>query len=185
MYARAVDEAAASLRRLRREEWEDFALALLALSLALAAAEAHRALALPLFLGGLYVGGKGLGALWHRWDLVDRLSGDREAYSIAEIREYASEQATGERRRGYAALIRRSIRHRSVCDPRIVLVTDELEGLAAELEDVALTFDPASAVACRRLLTEPLESALLDSDASAEDLRASIRRIRLGFHDAG
>ena len=90
MHARAVDDAATRLRDLRREEWEDLSLAALAIALALAATWARPALALPLFLGGLAVGALGLRALWRRWDLVDRLAGERDAHVISEVRAYAA-----------------------------------------------------------------------------------------------
>jgi hypothetical protein len=184
MYARAVDEAAQRLRELRREERGDLWLAVGVMALALAAAEAHHPLALPLFSGSLTVGGLGLRALWRRWDLVDRLSGERDAYAIAEVLEYAAREATPERRRSYSTSIRRSIEDRSPYDVRIARVADELDGLARELEDETLTLDPACAVACRRLLNDPADGALLDSAVSAEDLLASIRRIRLGLDHA-
>ena len=63
MYARAVDEAAARLRELRHEEWEDLGLAALALGLAVVATQVRPAFAMPLFLGGLAVGALGVRAL--------------------------------------------------------------------------------------------------------------------------
>jgi hypothetical protein len=181
MYARAIEEAATALRRLHHDEWADLGLALVALTLALVASATYGPLAVPLFLGALYAGGSGLRASWRRWDLVDRLSGNPDAYSIDEIRACASRQATAERRRDYAASIRRSLKHRSPYDSRIESVAEELEALARELEDRTLAFDPACAVACRRLLNDPASSALLDPEASVENLRSSIRRIRLGL----
>jgi hypothetical protein len=184
MYARAVDEAAARLRELRREEWEDFGVSLAAMALALVATQAHHALTMPLFLGSLVVGALGMRALWRRWDLVDRLSGEPDAYAIAEVLESASREATLDRRRGYAALIRRRVRDRSACDTRIALVADELDQLACELEDSGLALDPACAVACRRLVSDTAESALFDPTVSAEELLANIRRIRFGLDHA-
>jgi hypothetical protein len=73
MYARAVDEAAARLRELRHEEWEELGLAAVALGFALAATQVLPRLAAPLFLGGLPLWALGVRALWRRWDLVDRL----------------------------------------------------------------------------------------------------------------
>lgn len=106
MYARAVDDASARLRELRQDEWQDLGLAALALGLAAVAAEVRPTLALPLFLAGLVVGALGAKALWRRWDLVERLSGERDAYVISEVRAYASREATMERRHTFAALIR-------------------------------------------------------------------------------
>jgi len=181
MYARAVDDAAAGLRELRHQEREAFGLGLAALALAVLAAGLHHVLAVPLFLGGLTVGASGIRALWRRWDLVDRLSAEPDAYSIPEILECASREATAERRRGHAALIRRTLKNRSACDARVVQVAGELDALARELEDRELRLEPACAVACRRLVSEPGESPLFDERVPAEDLRACIHRIRLGF----
>lgn len=57
MHARAVEEAAARLHDLRHAEWEGLGVGALALGLAVAATQVHPPLALPLFLGGLVVGG--------------------------------------------------------------------------------------------------------------------------------
>ena len=184
MYARTVDEAAVRLRELRHEEWERIGVALAAMTLALAAAQAHHPLTMPLFLGGLVVGALGVRTFWRRWDLVDRLSGEPDAHAIAEILDYASREATLERRTDYAVSIRRRLRDGSLFDTRLERVADELDGLACELEDSGLTLDPACAVACRRLVTDPAESALFDQAVSAEELLASIRRIRFGFRPA-
>jgi hypothetical protein len=182
MYARAVEEAAVRLRELHRDEWERFGLAAAAMALALGAAQAHHPLAMPLFLGSLVVGGLAVRAVWQRWDLVDRLSAEPDAHAIAEVLDYASREATPERRRGYAALIRHRMRDRSAHDPRMARLADELEALARELEDTRLPLDPACAVACRRLLTDPADSALFDPAVPAEDLLASVRRIRFGLN---
>ena len=70
MYARAVDDAGSRLRDLRREEWSDLALATVAVAAALAATHVRPGIAIPLFLGGLFVGARGLVAAWRRWDLA-------------------------------------------------------------------------------------------------------------------
>ena len=184
MYARAVEEAGLRLRNLRREEWEDFTLAAVAMALALVAAEALHELAVPLLLGGLAGVGLGVRALWRRWDLVERLSEETDAHAISEVFDYAARDATLSRRRGYALMIRRTIRERSPYDPRIASVADDFEALAGGLEDTSLVIEPACAVKCRRLLTEPTESVLFDPAAPTEDLLASIRRIRVGLTPA-
>ena len=87
MYARAVDDAGTRLRELRRDEWHDLALAGVALALAIGATAYAPSLALPLLIGGLAVGALGIRALWRRWDLVDRLADEPDAYAIAEVIE--------------------------------------------------------------------------------------------------
>ena len=182
MYARAVDDAEARLRELRVEERGDLVLAALALGSSVVATQFVPELALPLFLGGLVVGALGMRALWRRWELVERLSGDRDAYVISEVLAHASREAAMERRASFAALIRtRMQRSEPDGEARVRLAADELEALASELEDPNLAFDPAAAVACLRLLTDFVGSPLLNSEKPPEDLFSRVRQIRSGF----
>lgn len=182
MYARAVDDAGARLRELHREEWEDLALAGAALALAAAASALAPSLAVPLFVGGLASGILGVRALWRHWDLVDRLAGDRDAYVIPEVRAYASRWSTRERRLTLAAIVRAHVAPAGPSPPRdLGDAARELEALAAELEDDDLELDPACAVACFRLVSEPAESPLLDDGRSRAALHDEVRRIRAGF----
>jgi hypothetical protein len=171
MYARAVDEAGSRLRELHRRQWEDLGLGAVALVLALAAAHVRPALAVPLLVGALGVGALGLRALWRRWDLVDRLAEERDAYAIPEVLAYARREASLERRRCVAASIRTRLAAGGPCAAGPVAA--ELEALASDLEDVGLALEPACAVACRRLVS--------DAHPPPEDVRALVRRIRGGF----
>ena len=185
MYARALDDATTRLRELRREEWQDIALGLLALALALVATRLRPELAMPLFLGGVAVGALGVRALWRRWDLVDRLAGDHDAYVIAEIRTYAAREATTERRHAFATAIR------STLDGPVPLaggrddVVEALRALASELDDDGLDLDPVAAVACMRLVRDPVDSPLLAPGAAPDELRDRVRHIRAGFGPRG
>ncbi|MGZ8782133.1 MAG: hypothetical protein ACXWZB_01400 [Gaiellaceae bacterium] len=182
MYARAIEEASSRLDDLRREEWEDLGLAALAMSLALAATQALPALAVPLFLGGVVVAARGLRALWRRWDLVDRLVGESDAYLIPEVRARAEREATAERRHAYAARLRGELQQtRLVYRDRVTPAAEEMEALARQLEDERLALDPACAVACMRLVSDPSVSPLLNAELPAEELRSRVRQIRSGF----
>jgi hypothetical protein len=182
MYARAIDDARARLHSLRCEGWEDLGLAAFALLLAVAATQLRPALALPLFVGGLAVGARGVRAVWRRWDLIERLAAESDAYVITEVREYALQQATLEKRRSFAALIRSRLPQSGIADETpLGTVADELGALASELDNETLVLDPAAAVSCARLLTDLDESPLLNPALPAADLRARIRRIRAGF----
>ncbi len=183
MYARAIDETRGQLRELQREQWGEFGLALAALGLAVTATQFHRGLAVPLLLGGLFVGARGIHTLWRRWDLVDRLVADRDAYVIAEVRAYAARQATMARRHSFATAIRSTVQE--TAPSRISAAAQELEALAQELDDENLELDPACAVACMRLLEDPADSSLLDAVAPREELQWRISRIRAGFSTAG
>jgi hypothetical protein len=137
----------------------------------------------PLFLGGLAVAALGIRALWRRWDLVERLAGERDAYVIPEVKTYASREATMERRHNFAALIRNQLPQPVLpVRVRIAAVAEELEALACELDDAALELDPASAVACMRLLSDVAESPLLNPALPPEELRSRVRQIRYGFN---
>jgi hypothetical protein len=182
MYARAVDDAAAHLRALRNEEWGEFALAALAIGLSLAATQVRPMLALPLFVGGVVVGIIGTRAYWRRWALLDQLADERDAYVIPDVVAYASRETTMDRRRTLAAFIRSSVRAPGFgCEQRVRRAAGDLEALASELEDEALDLEPASAVACLRLLTDPALSPLINPVLPPEDLRSRIFQIRGGF----
>lgn len=179
MYARAVDDAASRLRELRREEWEGLALGALALALALCATQVRPSFAVPLFLGGLIVGGRGLVAGVRRFDLVDRLADERDAYVIAEVRSHAAREATMARRRDCSSTIRWLLAMQGEGSDGLSGLAGALELLATELDDTGLELDPACAVACARLLDD--EESLLRDGAS---MRARVDRIRAGFTPA-
>jgi hypothetical protein len=176
VHARAIDDAGRRLRELRREEWSDLGLAGGALVLAVVAAIRLPTVALPLFVGGLALGALGVRALWRRWDLVDRLADEPDAYAIPEVLAYALRETTMESRRRLAAFVRSHVEQARL--PEVATV--ELAALADELEDERLDLDPAAAVACVRLLSDPVRSALLNP-ALQDGLRSSLWTIRAGF----
>jgi hypothetical protein len=177
MYARAVEEGAARLRALRHEEWEDLGLGAVTIALAVAATQVWPELALPLFVGGIAVGAKGVRAAWRRWDLVDRLADYVDAHVIPEVLAYASRHTLMERRRTFASFVRSRL---LTGDERVAAVAQDLEALASELEDDSLALDPVAAVACMRLLSEP-DSPLLARSAPTDELRSRVLQVRSGF----
>jgi hypothetical protein len=179
MHARAVDDAGVRLRELRAEARGQLGLGAISLGVAVAAAELRPQLALPFLLGGLVVGALGIRALWRRWDLVDRLAGEREAYVIPEVLAQAAREATIERRRSYASLLRSWLREPT--ERHVRLAARDLEALVRELDDEQLALDPARAVDCRRLLSELGESPLRNRERPPEELRSRVRQIRSGF----
>jgi hypothetical protein len=179
MYARAVEDAAARLSELRDEEREQLGLGAVALLLSIAATQINQDFAIPLFLGGLVVGGLGVRALWRRWDLVERLSAKRDAYVIEEVLGRALRETTTARRRSFAARIRTELSEQRAI--RLGAAVAELQTLANELEDASLALDPAAAVACQRLLTDVDHSPLLNPTLPVDGLRGDVARIRSGF----
>ena len=183
MVARAVDDAGARLRDLRREEWADGGVAAAAFALALAASAVRPALALPLLAGGLFVAGRGVVVDWRRWDLLDRLVVERDAYVIPEVRARAELEASVVDRSRLCRVIRSRIELAE--EPRIVAHRDELAALAEELADPRLALDPACAIACSRLFTDGVASPLINCTLPAEDVRSRLVQIRSGFHGTG
>jgi hypothetical protein len=179
MIARAVEDAGNRLHDLRREEREDGAVAAAAFALAVAASALLPALALPLFVGGVFVAGRAVLAGWRRWDLLDRLAADRDAYAIPEVRARAEQEASIANRRSLSRAIRSRLELGE--NPRIADSADELAALADELVDPQLELDPACAAACSRLLMDEVTSPLINSALPAEDVRSRVSQIRSGF----
>jgi hypothetical protein len=183
--ARAVDDAAAVLRDLRFEAWEDLALGAIAFAASLVATQRAQPLALPLFMGGLACLALGVRALWRQWDLVDRLCDDPAAYVIPEVVGRAERETTMGRRRAYAAQLRYWVRDPGAeLEARVAAVAGDLLELSAELEDPGLSLDPASGVVCMRLLSDIQVSPLLNLDVPADELRSRIFQIRSGLRRA-
>jgi hypothetical protein len=185
MHARAIDDASRRLHELHTEERDDLVAAALGMGLSLAATQLYPPLALPLFLGGVTLAARGCRAIWRHWEMVDRLTRDRDAYAIPEIFARASREATLERRQAFAAVLRTWLRTPwPDLEPRVTAARDEIEALIAELEDEHLRLDVEAAVVCRRLLSESAESPLLNAALPPEDLLTHIRHIRSGFTSA-
>jgi hypothetical protein len=180
MVARAVEDADRRLHDLRHEEWGERAVAAAALALSVAASIARPELALPLFVGGAFVAAKAVVAGWRRWDLVDRLLVERDAYAIAEVRARGAREASTSNRRWLSTIIRSRLE--LAANPRVVAYAEGLAALADELADPELVLDPACAAACSRLLTDELGSPLLNDALPAEDVGSRVSQIRAGFH---
>ena len=182
MSARAIDEAEARLLELHHEERYRLGLSAVALAASLAMTAIYVPVVLPLFVGGLAVGVLGMRTFWQRWDIVDRLADERDAYVIPEVLSYAARDTRMERRSTSAALIRSWLCTAALAGSSPVLAkAEEFEALACELEDRDLELDPACAVACRRFLTDGTVSPLFDDAARREDIESWIVRIRDGF----
>ena len=175
MQARAVIEAETRLTELRHDEWQQLALAVLALGASLAMTAAYEPLVAPLFVGGMAMWLLGIRSLWRCWDLVDRLADDRDAYVISAVRAYAARDARMDRRHANAASLRYWATQADLSE-----VGGELEQLARDLDDADLDLSPACAIVCRRLLTDPTVSPLLNG-GFAEDLHETIVQIERGF----
>jgi hypothetical protein len=173
--ANAIIEAESRLTELRQDEAQQLGLGALALAASLALTAVYEPLVAPLFIGGMAMWLLGIRSLWRRWDLLDRLADDRAAYVIPAVRAYASRDARMDRRRANAIALRCWATQADLAD-----VASELDQLARELEDVSLDLSPAAALACRRLLTDPTMSPLLNG-ADPDDIHGRIVEIERGF----
>ena len=181
MYAWELEETQTRLRVLRQAEWDDAALAALAFGSALAASELLPAFAFPLTVGALAAAFLALRAFWRHWELVDRLLLERDAYQIREVRRRAERSAAMVNRQLLATSIRSLLKEPGYASPeRVRAAADELQALAAELDDPELSLDPACAVACDRLLMDGT-SPLFNPALPADDTGARLRQIRAGF----
>ncbi|MGZ4307929.1 MAG: hypothetical protein ACXVFC_04870 [Gaiellaceae bacterium] len=167
------------LQDLQREAWEDGAVGAAALALAVGASLVLPSLALPLFVGGLVLTGRAVLAGWRRWDLVDRLLVERDAYTIPEVRVRAEREASMANRRSLSHAIRSRLEVAE--SPRIVTNADQLAALAEELADPQLELDPACAAACSRLLADDVTSPLVNAAFPADEVRSRLAQIRAGF----
>ena len=181
MHATAIEDAEVRLRELRTEEWEDLALAALAVAASLVATQRAQLLALPLFVGGLAILLLGVRAVWRRWDIVDRLCGEGDAYVIQEVLERAVRETTMERRRRFAMLLcSRLDEPEPSCTARTAAAAEDMRSLACELENDELELEPASAVACMRLVYDAVSSPLLNPELPDDELRPRVLQIRAG-----
>jgi hypothetical protein len=183
MVARDVEQAAAALRALRHEEWGRTGLVVLFFALAVAASAMLPSLAVPLLVGGLTAVVLAIRVFWRRWDLLDRLLLERDAYTIAEVRHRAEQVATLRSRGAMASAIRRLLTAPGIETPSwVVVAAEDLQALAEELEDDDLSFDPVCAVLCARLVAGSGSNHTLSGvGQSPQDVTARVRRIRAGL----
>jgi hypothetical protein len=186
MVARDVEQAAGKLRAFQVGAREHFGLAAIAFVLALVASRYLPALALPLLAGGVASLILGVRDEIRRWELIDRFVLDRDAYQIPAVRDRACRAATMRNRCSLAASARALLsREEFVSAGRAAVLADELQTLAAMLEDPDLTLDPCAAIACERLLTDVLGSPLRNPTMPVEDAHAGMVRVMAGFRPAG
>lgn len=187
MYARQVEEQSTELDELKHDELELVGLTVLCFGLALVG-HGRPAVALPLLAAGLGGAFLAMRAFWRRWDLVDRLLLEREAYLIEEVGRRARNCAELGNRCALADSIRWRLENASALRDsggRLHRIAPELAELACELDDESLELDPLRAVECERLLTDGATSPLVDGVTPVEDVLAHVRRIRGGFTPRG
>jgi hypothetical protein len=182
MVARDVDQAETRLRAFQVGAWEHFGLAAVVFGLALVASQFRPDFGVPLLIGGIVSLALGVRDEARRWALIDRLIVDRDAYRIQAVRDRAAQAATMKSRHALASSARILLsRPELVAVGRVSVLAEELRALAARLDDEQLELEPASAIACERLLGDVVESPLRNPSLPLEDARARIAQITAGF----
>lgn len=186
MHARDVEQAASDLARRSRRRGESAVLALVSASLAGIALPFARLLALALAAGALVELALAAGALVRRRAQIASLALDPAAYSIADVEAYGRRLVGPPERARLAAWLD------EICADaylpgslyladRVSHFAHELEALARDVGSPAVALEPASAAACRRLLTHAVESPLYNPRLPADELGLALRRIRAGL----
>jgi hypothetical protein len=186
MTARDVEKAAARLAERRLRIRHEVIAAAIAAILAPAVASFSVRLAVGLAVGA-FVGGVIAALTWaRRRELLESLALDPEAYSIPEVASLGSRVVAIGQREQLASWIRSLIRGNEQwlelhLPERTRTHAPELEAVAREISLPAAQVHPASAMACRRLLTHPVQSPLYNPNLPDEDLTAVLLRIRAGI----
>jgi hypothetical protein len=177
-----LEGAAEELRRRRRRAVEAAVLGAVASVLAGGALLVSSTLAVALAAGAALQTAIALAVADGRRELIARLALDPSAYVLAEVHRYGTRVAGPSRRARLAAWLFEVASEATLpgtlyLRDRVTLVANELEALAHELGS-AISVQPATVVACERLLTRPTESPLYNPRLPADDLRLALRRIR-------
>ena len=121
-----------------------------------------------------------------RRDLIRRLALNPHAHAIGAVRDYGLRLVSPAQREKLAAWLYEVVYEATVpgnwyLADRVSLHAAQLELLASEFASSWLRIRPASAAACLHLLTHGPESPLYNPDIPAEELLATIERIRIGI----
>ena len=185
MNAREVEIAAVRLERLRHQALRWLLAGAAVLAIGIAAAPFSRSFAIAMGVGGLLELSLALVVSLRRRERIERLALEPAAYAIPAVERFGDRVCGLTERRRLAASIQSLVSERQPLDVHLVVragrFAQQLEALARELAAPAAHVEPAIAVACRRLVTRPVESPLYNPNLSDEDLRAVLMRIRAGI----
>lgn len=185
MNARDLETAAADVESSRRRAARSLVAAGAVTVLAGALAPVSGTIAVALGVGAA-AGVATASMVWlYRRERIERLALDPSAYAIPEVARFGARIAALSERRRIASWIDAMTHDRSPLELHLVSragrYAQQLELLASELATPSAQVDPATAVACRRLLTRPVESPLYNPNLPEEDLTALLIRIRAGI----
>ncbi|HWC85016.1 MAG TPA: hypothetical protein VG388_00655, partial [Solirubrobacteraceae bacterium] len=125
-----------------------------------------------------------------RRERIERLALDPAAYAIPAVARFGARACALRERRRLAAVMHAVVHERGTplelhLGVRASHCAPLLETLARELALPAARVEAPMAVACRRLITRPVESPLYNPNLPEEDLRALLLRIRAGISSGG
>jgi hypothetical protein len=184
--ARDLDHAGAQLRRRRSHAAEACGLAAVTGLAAVLASVLAPALVLPLAAGAALEAALAAAALYSYRERVARLALEPSAYVLPEVARYGRPLAEPSQRARLSAWISEILADAHApgnlyLADRVIRFAHELEALARDLIQPGTRIQPASAVACRRLLTHAVESPLYNPRVPADELSLTLRRIRAGI----
>jgi hypothetical protein len=186
VYERAVEQTADDLGRRRRRAQQAAWLAVAALSAAGITAFFSLPIAAAFVAGALLEFVITADAVYRRRELVSHLALQPAAYALPEVAAYGEKATQLAQRARLAAWLSGVVAdarapHSLCLGYRVALVADELEALARALIAPGGSMEAPSAVACRRLLTDMVDSPLYNPGLPVGDLYDAIHRIRAGI----
>jgi hypothetical protein len=121
-----------------------------------------------------------------RHDAIARLALDPSAYDLAEVRRHGSRLIRPAERQRLAEWLHEIVREAHIpgnwyLADRVSLHATQLESLAREIVAPRVNVGPVAMALCRRLLSHAVESPLYNPEVPAEELIATIQRIRRGI----
>ena len=180
---RRLEDAAAELRQSRRRAFEYAALALAALLVAIVAVPQSGRLAISLGVAAAVAALVALRTVHNRQEAIATLALDPANYVLPDVRRYG-ERCTHPKERERLGRFLRELPHLSQ-RPGSIFLADRVHTVRAELEWLAhvlsspTAIEPASVVACRRLLSHGSESGLYNPRLAEDEVHLALRRIRL------
>jgi hypothetical protein len=190
MTARELDEAAAEIRRRRRNALDCAIAAVGAAAIVPALLVLSGALAVSSAIGAALLAIRACVALARRRGLLERLVLDSAAQGIPEVEAFGARLVEPHARTRLARSIRSMLNdafrpasrmHCLFLVDRVVAYARELEAIARDLCSPSVRVDPVSAARCHWLLTQAAENPLYDRALPSEQLGAILRAIRSGM----
>ena len=186
MNARALDQAAAELRRKRQRALESGGLGLVAAMLAPLAWLVSQPLGVAVAIGAGVQALIVLVSLVSRRSQLEELAVEPSAYILPEVEEFGARLASPRQReilaRGILSLLKDGFKPGVFYLPdRVVRYARELEAIARDLRSPNVRVQPTALARCRCLLTRAPDSPLYNPRLPVDDLGAWLYRIREGM----